>query len=63
MGHVLPFQQYARSFSEQTLARADFSKPLWVLLAPRKIRPYSIKGMLRGQKIEVSEKIFKLNFI
>jgi hypothetical protein len=40
-----------------------FSKTPLGLAAPRKIQPYSIKGMLRGQKIEVSEKRINLDFI
>jgi hypothetical protein len=62
LGHVLPFQQFARSYFGTTLARAEFSK------SPersntQKIWRYSTKGMLTGQKIEVSEKIFGLDFI
>jgi len=40
-----------------------FFKTLPGLSIIRKIWPYSIKGMLIGQKIEVSEKIFTLDFI
>jgi hypothetical protein len=63
MGHVLPFQQFERSLGTNTRP-ADSSNPLWALqTAPLGLGPYSIKGVSRGPKIEVFEKIFVLDFI
>jgi hypothetical protein len=63
MGHVLPFQQFARSPLEQTLpGRIPQTQVEGSQTSPR-ICPYSIKGMSGWLKIEVSEKKFIFGFI
>jgi hypothetical protein len=42
---------------------ADYSNPFGVQTPHKDLRVTSTKGMFQGQKIEVSEKIFGLNFI